>query len=219
MTEENEKQIWEGAIQWGISLSDEQVRAFMVYLEELKRWNARMNLTAVREDHAIIARHFLDSLAGLAALPDLPSKQLRVLDVGTGAGFPGIPLRICLPKLRLTLLEPKKKKAAFLHNLCGRLGLQQVAILTRSIQDLARDPRNRSGQDAITLRGIAAGGPLRYAVKLLAPAGRVLVWKSQARADDWGPEGLPASWRVARRLVYRIRSEEKDRVLIVLTPD
>ena len=96
----------------GMRLSERQLRAFRTYAEELSTWNARVNLTAITEPKAVEMRHFLDALTCLLVIS--PAPGLRVIDVGTGAGFPGLPLHIAYPQTRLTLMDSTGKKLAFL---------------------------------------------------------------------------------------------------------
>ncbi|MFN3395641.1 MAG: 16S rRNA (guanine(527)-N(7))-methyltransferase RsmG [Thermodesulfovibrionales bacterium] len=112
----------------------DQIKAFMTYLEELKRWNRAYNLTSIRKDEDIIIKHFLDSLLYLRALPE---GKIVVMDVGSGAGFPGIPLKIVRPEIRLFLVEPSRKKAGFLMHIIKTLRLQDVDVIEKRIEDVS----------------------------------------------------------------------------------
>ncbi|MEW6215889.1 MAG: 16S rRNA (guanine(527)-N(7))-methyltransferase RsmG, partial [Nitrospirota bacterium] len=100
----------------------EQLSAFMTYLSELKRWNKAYNLTSLSKDEDIIIKHFLDSLLYLKAIPD---GEIKIADVGSGAGFPGIPLKIIRPEIEMYLIEPSRKKSAFLRHIIRQVGLKK----------------------------------------------------------------------------------------------
>ncbi len=122
-----------GLRELGISFTEHQTEAFLFYLEELKRWNKAYNLTGLKTDREIIIKHFFDSLLFLKALPE----HVRSLaDIGSGAGFPGIPLKIMYPDPVVYLVEPSKKKAAFLRHVCKQLRLPDVEIIDRRIEEV-----------------------------------------------------------------------------------
>ena len=104
-----------GAQQFNLTLTQTQLTAFEQYSQELIAWNQKVNLTRIIEPHEIAIKHFLDSLSANLTLPDLPA-GFALIDVGSGAGFPGLPLKIARPDLRLTLLESTGKKTAFLQH-------------------------------------------------------------------------------------------------------
>ena len=117
----------EEAVRLGLALSENQIEQFEVYYRELTDWNRRMNLTSITGREEVWVNHFLDSLTVVPAIG--PEKEARVIDVGTGAGFPGLPVKIALPEIRLTLLEATTKKTDFLKHNVGQLGLQGVEII------------------------------------------------------------------------------------------
>lgn len=143
------------------TLSSEQLRAISTYIDLLLRWNARINLTAVREPDAIVTRHFGESLFLAAYLlprenTDAAVSELtppHVLDLGSGAGFPGLPLKVYAPRLRLTLLESNQKKAAFLNEVVRSVGLSGVQVINERIE--AR--RNQEGKSTLPV-GIQPAG-------------------------------------------------------------
>lgn len=157
---------WAG--QLGVSLSGGQVDQFARYLALLLDWNERMNLTAVRQPEDIRIRHFLDSLSCAKVTGDLNGRSL--IDVGTGAGFPGLPLKILFPQLRLTLVESVAKKVDFLQAVVTELGLDNVTLLAERAELLGQQPQHRQQYDWAVARAVAE---LRVLVEYLLPLCRV----------------------------------------------
>jgi 16S rRNA (guanine527-N7)-methyltransferase len=143
-----------GAHDLGLDLSPAQLRLFQTYAQELAAWNERLSLTAITSPEEVEVKHFLDSLTCLQALP--PGFVCRrVLDVGSGAGFPGLPLKIQNPTLQMTLLETTIKKAAFLRHVVGLLGLAGVEVLAERAETLGQDPAHRETYDLVVARAVA----------------------------------------------------------------
>ncbi len=164
-----------GAAALGVPLGPEQLAAFARYRDELLAWNARVNLTRIVAQAAVETHHFLDSLTGAtpllarwgAAASVLP---LRCLDVGSGGGFPGVPLKLALPRLRMTLLEATGKKVEFLDHLIAALGLSEVAAIAERAETLAHAPAHRESYDVVFARALA---PLPVLLELTLPFLRV----------------------------------------------
>lgn len=147
----------EGAGRLGIALGDREIELFLRYLIELKEWNKRVNLTSLRGNKEIIIRHFLDSLTLVPMVR--PFKTL--LDIGSGAGFPGIPLKIALPSLKVTLLEATGKKVFFMRHVIRTLGLKDIEAVRGRAEDPDAHIQERLGAfDVVTSR--AWGGLNRF---------------------------------------------------------
>lgn len=160
----------------GIHLSPRQVKAFQEYEHELTTWNAQFNLTAIREPESIRSKHFLDSLTVLNEL-NSPTPE-RLVDVGTGAGFPGIPLKIVLPELRLTLVESVGKKAEFCRHLVETLKLENVEIITMRAEELGRLAKYREKFDWAIARAVSSMPVLvEYLLPLVRVGGGMLAQK------------------------------------------
>lgn len=155
-------QLRDGAAKGGLTVSDAQIAKFFRYLELLRRWNRRARLTALTADEPVVHLHFLDSLTILRA--GLPP-QSHVVDVGSGAGFPGIPLAIVRDDLRLSLLEPAARKAAFLELAATELEIP-VTVRHDRAEVAGHDPQWRERFDVATARAVARSGIL---VELLLP--------------------------------------------------
>jgi 16S rRNA (guanine527-N7)-methyltransferase len=147
----------QGAEQLGLVLSAEQVRQFQLYYEELVEWNKRINLTAITAYDEVQLKHFLDSLTLVPALGDMPwaKGDFALLDVGTGAGIPGIPMKLFLPRIRLVLLDSVAKKTAFLKHVTAKLGLQHVEVVTGRAEEVAHQPDYREKFDLVVSRALS----------------------------------------------------------------
>jgi len=141
-----------GALALGITLDDWQLQQFDLYARRLYEASARMNLTSVPPNEAVV-RHFLDSLTLVAAWQ--PVSGTRVLDVGTGAGFPGLPLKIAFPQIRLALLDSRHDPFLFLRPLCAELGIDAVEFIHARAEQAARQVRWREQYDMVTARAVA----------------------------------------------------------------
>ena len=139
----------------GFDLGDDQVLLFQRYFQELADWNKRTNLTAIIGDREVQAKHFLDSLTVSLAIPENVTAKGTLMDVGSGAGFPGLPLRILWPGLRVTLVESVGKKAAFLRHITDTLGLEGVEVNCQRAETLAHDPHLRETFDVVVSRAVA----------------------------------------------------------------
>lgn len=174
----------QGAEQFGLALSRAQLEAFDRYSRELIDWNQRTNLTGIVEPGEIVVKHFLDSLSVYPVLVSL-ARPLALIDVGSGAGFPGLPLKLVLPDLRLTLLESVGKKTAFLEHIVSALNLAGVTVVTARAEEAGRLPAHRERYDVAVARAVA---PLRvvaeYTLPLVRPGGLVIAQKGQYPAEE-----------------------------------
>ena len=167
-----------------IPVSIHEAEQLAVYHSLLLDWNTRMDLTAVTEDSEMLDRHYVDSLMALTQ-PGLLPVSGRVIDVGTGAGFPGMPLAICCPDLRFTLLDSQQKRLNFLSAVIAELGLQNVTLVHARAEDGARNPELRASFDAAVARAVA---PLPVLAEYLLPyvrvGGSALCWKGPSVLEE-----------------------------------
>lgn len=168
----------------GLSLPGPARAAIDGHVRLLIAWTRAINLTAIRDPVDVALRHVVDSLT---ALRWLRSRGVtRVLDLGSGGGFPGIPLAAAAPTVEVTLAEPIRKKARFLETATAAIGLaERVPVVAARAEELARDPAGRGHWDAVTARAVASTAVLvELAFPLLAPAGALLAWKRGDARDE-----------------------------------
>jgi 16S rRNA (guanine527-N7)-methyltransferase len=163
----------------GLRLNKNQLSAFERYESELIAWNARFNLTAIDEPGKIRAKHFLDSLSCLLAMR--ASLNERVIDVGTGAGFPGIPLKIACPGMRLTLVDSVGKKVEFCRHIVDLLGLKDVEVIQERVETIGLLPDQRESYDWAVARAVAELPILvEYTLPLVKIGGHALAMKGES---------------------------------------
>lgn len=163
----------------GLRLSEAQLEAFKIYEEELMIWNEKMNLTAIRESGQIRSKHFLDSLTCMLVWGE--NRPASLIDVGTGAGFPGIPLKIVMPQLKLTLVESVGKKVNFCKHITSRLNLDKVEIIKARAEDLGQDLQYREKYDWAVARAVANLPILaEYLIPLVRIGGGVIAQKGES---------------------------------------
>lgn len=212
--------------QLGVRLTGKQLKAFHQYERELLAWNARFNLTAIDDPQKIRSKHFLDSLTCLLAMRDTPMEH--VIDVGTGAGFPGLPIKIVCPSIRLTLVESVGKKASFCRHLVKILELDKVEVVQERAETVGNMLDHRQKYDWAVARAVAIMPVLmEYLLPLVRVGGRVLAMKGES-----GPAETQSAEYAIRILGGHLRQlvpvtlpgVEEERYLVVVdkvaaTPD
>ncbi len=198
-----------GLVALGVGLRDEQVERLERYLALLEKWNRVYNLTAIREPERMVTHHLLDSLAILPYV-----RGTRVLDVGSGAGLPGIPLALAAPELAVTLLDSSHKKSAFLQQAIAELRIANATVVVDRIESWPTEARF----DTIVSRAFADLGQFAsWSARLLAPAGVIAAMKGIHPRDE--VERLPASFRVREVVKLDVPLLDAERHLVVVVPE
>ena len=184
---------------FGLELTRRQVESFSTYSAELLAWNKRSNLTAITDPGGIEVKHFLDSLSVVPHLGRSPAGLL--VDVGTGAGFPGIPIKIVCPRMQVTLVEATGKKADFCRHIVERLGLEGVDVVHARAEDVGQDPEHRQHYDVAVARAVASMPVLmEYLLPLVRRGGRAIAQKGES-----GPAEAHTAEAVIRLLGGRLQ--------------
>ena len=161
----------------GLTIGESHAEQFVRYLTHLITWNKTINLTAIIDSKEIIIKHFIDSLAALVVTNF--RQDSMVLDVGSGGGFPGIPLKIVRPDFQLTLVEPVQKKCSFLNSVIGLLQLRDVSTFAGTIEQYAKQALNHS-IDTVVVRALKFDDIQKYIPALLTPKGKVILYRTSA---------------------------------------
>lgn len=162
-----------------VSLSDKQMEQFYRYYEMMVDWNDRVNLTAITEMGEVVTKHFVDSLALNKVITDMDKETYEIIDVGTGAGFPGIPLKIVYPNLRVTLLDSLNKRVKFLDEVINTLELETITAVHGRAEDMGHDHVSRETYDICVSRAVANLATLsEYCLPFVKPGGYFVSYKS-----------------------------------------
>ncbi|MCL4460062.1 MAG: 16S rRNA (guanine(527)-N(7))-methyltransferase RsmG [Chloroflexi bacterium] len=213
----------QGARQLGFLLTEPQLEMFRLYYEELIAWNRRINLTAITDLAEVQVKHFLDSLTCLLAFPSeavslaagpegwsppAESPKWRVIDIGSGGGFPGLPLKIFRPELEVTLVDSVAKKTAFLHHLVARLRLSDVSIITARAEEIGHRPEQREQYDIALSRAVTILPTLlEYCLPLTRVGGRFIAPKKM---------GITAELKAAARALTLLGGRLREPVVFEL---
>ncbi|MGE0681846.1 MAG: 16S rRNA (guanine(527)-N(7))-methyltransferase RsmG [Candidatus Binatia bacterium] len=174
----------EGAKNLEVELTDEALSQFSIYLEELLFWSPKIDLISQTDPALIIRKHFLDSIAVIPYL----QKAASILDLGSGAGFPGIPLAIVLPQTFVTLIEARRKRVSFLKHVARRIAAKNLAIREGRVEELTRDSPLQEAFDVVITRATwKISTLLKFACPFLRMRGKVLAMKGP-RSNDESPE-------------------------------
>ncbi|WHZ23583.1 MAG: 16S rRNA (guanine(527)-N(7))-methyltransferase [Nitrospira sp.] len=206
-----EKFLKKSVSELSISIPGSAIPLFFRYLDELKQWNQAINLTAIDDDREVVVKHFVDSLAGLKVIEVTAGTTL--LDVGAGAGFPALPLKIVRSDLLVEMLDPSEKKGAFLRYVVEALDLQQATVVTSKLEDYVKGRGSQRRYDYIVVRafrverfGFALGS-------LLKDTGKVVLYRSATVGSDFRLDGLA----LVREVEYELPSGYGHRVLSVFS--
>ncbi|MFH1008099.1 MAG: 16S rRNA (guanine(527)-N(7))-methyltransferase RsmG [Candidatus Latescibacterota bacterium] len=179
----DEEQIRSGCLELGFSVTEAQVGDLLAHMAAIRSWSPRINLVGPNDLGSLASRHILDSLTALCIFP--PDETLTLLDIGSGAGFPGIPLQIVRPNLRVTLLESRRKRALFLQKMVAQLTRAPFSVIHARAEELARDPDHTHRYDFITVRAVTSlDQAVLLAVPLLGPSGRIVLYRGPNAQEE-----------------------------------
>ena len=213
-----EKLVHDAEALFNIHLTEQQITALMRYEKELVEWNQKFNLTAIRDAESIRTKHFLDSFSCALAWKGSPPNHL--IDVGTGAGFPGIPLKLIHPHFRLTLVESVRKKAMFCQHVVDVLSLENVDVIQARAEDLGQDTKHREKYDWAVARAVSNLNVLsEYLLPLVEICGSMLAQKGEsAPAEAQSAEGAMRllGGKLKQLIPVNLPGAADDRYLVVV---
>ena len=196
----------------GLSLTSTQVEQFWIHLEQLLKWNKAINLTSITDPYEVIGKHFVDSLAALVAV-DFPIEGV-VIDVGSGGGFPGIPLKIGRQDLRLILIEPSQKKSSFLRAVTGTLQLKDVHIFSGTVAEYAVG--EHAPGDVIVMRALGFDEVAPFASSILTQRGQVVLYGTGKGVKESGIK-KSTNFTIESKYTFSLPRDYGTRVLTILS--
>lgn len=207
----------------GITLTEEQLNQFELYYKLLVEWNERMNLTGITEREAVYEKHFYDSVS-LSFYVDMNGVR-RLADIGSGAGFPSLPIKICFPHMKVTIVDSLNKRIAFLQHVVSELGLQDVKCLHGRAEDIARLPEHRDQYDLVTARAVAKLNVLNeFCLPFARKGGTFAAMKGgnpsdelreaatsmrELRAKSIGVEAMQLPWEQSERHIVLLKKTDQ----------
>lgn len=169
---------------WNITLTDNQLKQLDIYSKLLVEWNEKINLTAITDKNEILKKHFLDSMSMSQCIDELLDGK-SLLDLGTGAGFPGIPLKILYPELNVTLVDSLNKRIDFLNEVINELGLTNITTIHSRAEDLAKDLKYREQFDYVVSRAVANLAVLsEYCIPFVKVDGYFISYKTDSSIEE-----------------------------------
>ena len=201
----------ESSSEIGVPIEPDQAQQFLLYLKQLNIWNQSFNLTAITKDEEVIVKHFIDSLAALKAINI--GTEAHILDIGTGAGFPGIPLKIVRPDLSITLVEPVHKKSAFLHFIVGLLQLKCVNVFQGTIERFNSARSVTMPYDYLTTRALNPSLIFQNAQNLLIEGGKAIIYS----ARPFDKTLLPNDWNFVGDYTFELPYAHGSRTITIFS--
>jgi 16S rRNA (guanine527-N7)-methyltransferase len=215
----NEEQFMAALKEHGIELNEKQRQQFATYFHQLVEWNEKMNLTAITDEPSVYLKHFYDSISA-AFYIDLDQK-LTICDVGAGAGFPSIPLKICFPKLEVTIVDSLNKRIGFLEHLAKELELEDVNFVHARAEDFGQNKQYREKFDIVTARAVARLSVLsELCVPLVKKGGQFIAMKGAAAKDELADAEKPLAIlgaKIKENHSFLLPIEESERNIFIFT--
>jgi 16S rRNA (guanine527-N7)-methyltransferase len=215
----NKEQFLVALQEHGIELSEKQQRQFDIYFKELVEWNEKMNLTAITDEPDVYLKHFYDSISA-AFYVDF-DKKITLCDVGAGAGFPSIPIKICYPELEVTIVDSLNKRIGFLEHLAKELELENVNFVHARAEDFGQNKKYREKFDIVTARAVARLSVLsELCVPLVKKGGQFIAMKGAAAKDELVDAEKPLAIlgaKIKENYSFLLPIEESERNIFVFT--
>lgn len=211
-TKQLEELFRKGFTDIGMAHDQAVIEKFVFYLQEVMKWNEKTNLTGHKKEEEMVGNLFIDSLACTRVF--LPDTAYSILDIGTGAGFPGIPMGIVSPQQDVTLIEPNLKKVAFLHHVIGSLGLANVRVESCRIEEFSNKPEFHKKFDWVFMKALRFDVRLAYVTPVLSETGKCV----SCRAEPLPPDLVPKGFSVVDEMPYELPFGLGKRILSIVGP-
>lgn len=225
----NPQQFRQALADHGINLTDHQMQQFQTYYEDLVTGNEQVNLTSITERDEVYLKHFYDSITPAIVSPQLQNQSLTLCDVGAGAGFPSLPIKIAFPQLKVTIVDSLNKRISFLEKLVDHLGLSDVTLIHDRAETFgAKKSRYREAFDVVTARAVARLSVLSELCIPLVSVGGIFIAMKASQADDemtaatHAVEVLGAEVAQTEKLLLPINNEPRTMIVmnkVTNTPD
>jgi len=218
MKEQFEQLMQQGLEDFSIHLSDKQIKQFYEYYELLIKWNEKINLTAITKMEEVVKKHFIDSLSLVNAVPKEQFRKMTLLDLGTGAGFPGIPVKIAFPEIKITLLDSLKKRTIFLKEVINTLELRDIDTVHGRAEDWGKETAYREQFDLCVSRAVANLSVLsEYCIPFVKLGGYFIPYKSgnvQEEIDQAGEALKLLGGKMEAVVQFKLPDSDIERTLI-----
>jgi len=209
--------------EYNIILNQMQIDRFLQYYQLLIKWNSFMNLTTITDFPEVVKKHYVDSISLIRAVPDLSEKPYSLIDVGTGAGFPGIPLKIIFPDLKVTLLDSLNKRVRFLEEVISSLNLNNIEVVHGRAEDFAKPGKLRESYDLCVSRAVANLSTLsEYCIPFVKKNGYFVAYKSENVLDEFVNAKRAIKilgGNCQKQIEFKIPNSDIKRVLFVIRKD
>lgn len=197
------RMVLDGATRLNLEISAQQAAQFAMHAQWLMEWNRKINLTAITDSEEVGVKHFLDAVAPMAHIPD----EGHLLDMGTGGGFPGIPLKIMRPAQPMTLIDSVRKKISFVKHVIRHLSLENIEALHTRAEDMVKPGSDRGKYDVVVCRALAdVEGAVNLALPLLKPSGKIVLYQGPRKNMGVVPD-KPERGQIFRQLYKCVCNE------------
>lgn len=206
----------EGASEFGVEFSENQLDLFMEYLDNLKKWNERINLTAIEDGREIIINHFLDSMS----IAPIVEGNKTLLDIGSGGGFPGIPLKIVCPMLRVTLMDSVNKKVSFLKDTIRKLDLENIEAVWGRAEDTENNVPRKHFDYVVTRAVGSISETLELSSPYVSKDGVVILMRGKKASEEWDQlsEVFKDNYNLVEFREFTLPGNDSKRVVLILKP-